>query len=40
MLDETSKYVMEDPNIYDYDNHFEEINTKRQEIAVQKKEKV
>lgn len=40
MLDETSKVVLEDPTIYSYDAHYDEINEKRKEVEQQKKQKV
>jgi len=40
MLDETSKIVLEDPNVYSYDDHYDEIKEKRQEIEKQKTQKV
>jgi len=39
MLDATSKVVLEDPTIYSYDAHYDQINEKRQELVEQKKQK-
>jgi len=39
MLDETSKIVMEDPDIYSYDDHYDDFVEKRQEIEQQKRKK-
>lgn len=38
MLDETSKYLIEDPEIYSYDTHYDDIKNKREELEAQKKQ--
>ena len=40
MLDETSKYILEDPTIFEYDAHYDQYTEKRQELEQQKKQKV
>lgn len=40
MLDDTSKLVMEDPTIYAYDAHYDQIQEKRQEIEEKKQQRV
>lgn len=40
MLDETSQLIAEDPTIYSYDAHYDQIKEKRQEIEEQKRQKV
>ncbi len=38
MLDETSKYVLEDPEIFSYDAHYDEINERRKQLEEQRKQ--
>jgi len=38
ILDETSKIVLEDPSVYSYDDHYDEIRDKRQELEKSKKQ--
>jgi len=38
ILDETSKIVLEDPSVYSYDEHYDEIKEKRQELEQTKKQ--
>ncbi len=38
MLDDTGKALLEDPTIYSYDTHYDQINEKRQELEEQKKQ--